>query len=182
MRFVMFIKRKIVLILMSGFIFLAALLSCQLSGVGDTVVRAVEFITTWETTSDGESITIPTEGTSTYDYTVDWGDGNSDTGLTGNKAHTYATAGTYTIKISGTFPRIYFNGGGDSDKILSIENWRTIVWESMNNAFSSCSNLTYNAADAPNLSNVTSMYDMFYEASAYATTKGLILSILCPAL
>ena len=32
-----------------------------------------------------------------------------DTGVTGNITHTYATAGTYTIEISGTFPSIYFN-------------------------------------------------------------------------
>ena len=38
----------------------------------------IPFITTWETKADEESITIPTTGTG-YSYTVDWGDGTSDT-------------------------------------------------------------------------------------------------------
>src|SRR5690606_28212129 len=39
------------------------------------------FITTWETTTANESITIPTTGGG-YNYTVDWGDGGTDSGLT----------------------------------------------------------------------------------------------------
>ncbi|MCP4456431.1 MAG: BspA family leucine-rich repeat surface protein, partial [Cytophagales bacterium] len=37
-----------------------------------------EFITTWQTTTASESITIPTTGGSGYNYTVDWGDGNTE--------------------------------------------------------------------------------------------------------
>ena len=66
------------------------------------------FITKWKTTTNGESITIPTLGIG-YDYTVDWGDGMKSTGETAFTTHTYAKAGTYTVKISGDFPRIYFN-------------------------------------------------------------------------
>ncbi|MCK5673984.1 MAG: DUF285 domain-containing protein [Spirochaetales bacterium] len=164
----MFIKRKTVLVLMSGFIFLAALLSCQMPGAGDTV-SAVEFITTWKTTSDNETITIPTYEGNTYDYTVDWGDGSSEPIIEDTSPeHEYTTAGTYTVKISGTFPRIYFGGvGTDKDKILSIENWGTIVWESMVSAFYNCSNLTCNAADAPDLSNVINMNSMFNYAETF---------------
>ena len=62
------------------------------------------FITTWQTTSDNESITIPTTG-SGYNYNIDWGDGDTQTGLVGDATHTYSTAGLYTIEISGDFPR-----------------------------------------------------------------------------
>ena len=38
---------------------------------------------------DGETFTIPTSG-SGYNYTVDWGDGSSDTNVTGDISHTYS--------------------------------------------------------------------------------------------
>lgn len=117
---------------------------------GDTT----SFITTWETTTPDESITIPTTGGG-YNYRVDWGDGTVTTGHTGDATHIYAVAGTYTVKISGDFPRIYFNNTGDRLKIKSIEQWGNIVWVNFENSFQGCSNLSGNAIDTPNLSLVT---------------------------
>ncbi|SDW08298.1 BspA family leucine-rich repeat surface protein [Aequorivita viscosa] len=121
------------------------------------------FITTWKTTSNGESITIPTFPGETYNYTVDWGDTNNTAGHTGNATHNYVTAGTYTIKIYGNFPRIYFNNNYASDhlKIQSIDQWGTNTWSSMNGAFYGCDNLISNATDFPDLSMVTNTAYMF---------------------
>ncbi len=102
---------------------------------GSNAFAQNEFITTWETTSASESITIPTLGSETYSYDVDWGDGSTSTGETANATHQYATAGTYTVKISGTFPRIYFNNSGDKLKIKTIEQWGTVAWTSMEKVF-----------------------------------------------
>ena len=66
------------------------------------------FITTWETTTTNESITIPTNSLEAYNYSVDWGDGTITTNETGNATHNYVVPGIHTIKISGTFPQIYF--------------------------------------------------------------------------
>ncbi len=127
------------------------------------------FITTWKTNNTGPSgdtqITIPTTGTG-YNYTVDWGDGTSDSGLTGDITHTYSSAGTYTVSISGAFPRIAFYTGDDAEKILSVEQWGDQVWTSMESAFSGSSNLMINATDAPVLSSVTDMRFMFQGASS----------------
>jgi surface protein len=129
-----------------------------------------EFITTWKTdnpgTSNDNQITIPTTGIG-YSYDIDWGDGSNDTGVTGDITHTYSTAGTYTVSISGDFPRIYFTGTGDKDKILSIEQWGDIAWKDMSLAFFGCSNLTYNAIDVPNLSDVNNLYAMFFQATLF---------------
>ena len=127
----------------------------------------VDFITTLQTTSSGESITIPTYPALSYNYSVDWGDGSEESGLTGDATHTYTNAGTYTVKISGDFPAIYFNTSGDKDKIMSIEQWGGIQWETMENAFAGCQNLTYNAIDIPDLSGVTSMKKMFSKATVF---------------
>ncbi len=135
-----------------------------------TIAGAQAFITTWKTDNPGTSgateITIPTNGSSTYNYSVDWGDATSDSNVSGNITHDYGVAGTYTVTITGTFPRIFFNGGGDRRKILTVEQWGNQVWENMADAFRGCSNLTIAAPDVPNLSLVTDMSSMFQGAAA----------------
>ena len=131
-----------------------------------------DFVTTWQTSGADESITIPTTGTG-YDYTVDWGDGtaattHADADASTDATHIYNMAGTYVVSISGTFPRIYFNDGGDKDKIIAINQWgNNQVWTSMESAFSGASNLAGQATDVPNLSNVTNMASMFSNASSF---------------
>ncbi len=126
------------------------------------------FITTWLTTTANESITVPTNG-SGYNYNIDWGDGTIETGLTANATHQYVTTGTYTVKITGDFPRIYFNNTGDKDKILSVEQWGIQPWRNFQNAFSGCSQLQVTATDAPNLSNVTNLSNMFASCTSLGT-------------
>ncbi|QAA83006.1 BspA family leucine-rich repeat surface protein [Aequorivita sp. H23M31] len=126
------------------------------------------FVTTWRTTSANETITIPTYLGETYNYTVEWGDGSSDSNVGGNITHTYANAGTYTVSICGTFPRIYFNNTATSRmKLRSIEHWGTNVWSSMNGAFAGAENMVSNATDMPDLSMVTDMYGMFAYARSF---------------
>ncbi len=121
-----------------------------------------EFITTWETTTPNETITIPTTGTG-YNYDVDWENDSTfdDVGVMGNITHTYAAPGIYTVAIRGNFPRIYFNNSGDKHKIKSILQWGNIVWASMHRAFDGCNYLEVRASDAPNLANVTDASFMF---------------------
>ena len=126
------------------------------------------FITTWQTTVANEEITIPTKSNSgPYNYTVDWGDGTIDTDQTGNATHTYAAAGEYEVKITGDFPQIYFNGREGSDKIQAVTQWGDIQWKSMRQAFKGCSNLEVTATDAPDLSQVEFMSEMFSGATAF---------------
>lgn len=124
------------------------------------------FVTTWETTTANESIAIPTTGTG-YNYSVSWGDGSTQSGITGNATHVYTSPGIYTVSISGDFARIYFNNTGDALKIKSIEQWGTIAWKSMGNAFYGCSSLVYNATDAPDLTNVANIGGMFRGCTSF---------------
>ena len=141
---------------------------------GDPSSANSPFITTWKITKAKEKITIPTTGTG-YSYTVDWGDGTSDTTTyTGNAIHSYNKAGKYDVKITGTFPRIYFNNAGDfhnrgdKTKIIAIKSWGSIKWQSMKGAFHGCINLKgKTATDAPNLAYVTDMSYMFKGASVF---------------
>lgn len=137
-----------------------------------SALSTTDFVTTWKTnnpgTSGSTSITIPTFGTG-YNYDVDWNnDGVFDQlGITGSVTHNFGTAGTYTIRIQGTFPQIYFNNGGDRQKIINVNQWGTGVWRSMARAFYGASNLNSTATDTPTVYNVTDMSYTFAGAAAF---------------
>jgi len=99
---------------------------------------------------------LPTTG-SGYDFVVDWGDGTEQgyTGSPGNIDHVYASGGVKEIKITGTFPRIFFNNAGDRAKLTKIKQWGAIQWTSFDAAYRGCTNLQITALDAPNLSGVS---------------------------
>jgi hypothetical protein len=136
-----------------------------------------DFVITVKTDNTGTSadneFTIPTSTIATYDYSVDCdNDGTNEiVGATGNYTCVYASAGTYTVRIkynkvsNAGFPRIYFNGNGDTQKLLTIEQWGTNPWTSMSRAFGGASNLTTTATDIPDFSNMTSMSLMFANAT-----------------
>ena len=145
-----------------------------------TVITAGAFITTWQiepntgTDTDNNIITIPIHEDSSYRYTVNWGEGPEDTTIYTNTipaTYTYpdtVTATSYKVAITGVFPRIYFNNeGDDKDKIISIDQWGSNRWDSMESAFFGCSNLGYTAKDTPDLSQVTDMSHMFQGAALF---------------
>ena len=137
------------------------------------------FTTVWKIDNPGpsglNSITIPTNNGLTYNYTVDWGDGTVEAGLTGNATHAYDPSGPkeVTVRISGTFPAISFGNvsGTDNEKILDVTQWGNIEWSSMSNAFNDCINLDITASDAPDLSNVTSFNGAFADCTSLVGTS-----------
>jgi surface protein len=135
-----------------------------------TVREPLAFITTWKTDNEGSSddnqISITT-ATDKQNYTVDWGDDSQDAGVTAGITHTYSSAGTYTVSISGDFKNIQFGTNMDNKKLLSIEQWGDVQWSTMYQAFYGCENLVLNATDAPDLSQVTNMSRMFRGATAF---------------
>jgi len=137
---------------------------------GSVVAYPAEFITTWVVPSGNLTVTIPTweySGTYNhyaYDYNVDWGDGSITSNATGDASHTYVSAGTYTIKVGGTFSGVNFYQNnilnGDS-RIVNIDNWGSVSWKSLSQAFENCQNLSSTAKDSPDLSEVTDASRVF---------------------
>ena len=135
------------------------------------------FITKWQTSLDpiidnldpigNPYVTIPTYPSETYDYDVDWGDGSNSTNQSGDATHVYASSGIKTVTITGTFPRIYLDYGSEATKITSIDQWGTGTWTSMEAAFHGAENLVMTATDSPDLSQVTSMKEMFRIARVF---------------
>ena len=84
--------------------------------------RRRTFVSTWKTdnTSTGSSaanqVKLPLISLGTYNFRVEWGDGTADNITVWNAAattHTYASAGTYEINITGTLTGWQFNNTGD---------------------------------------------------------------------
>ena len=72
-----------------------------------------------------------------FDVT-DWGDGQSDLGVSGAQSHVYGATGIYTItinKIENAFQPCKFNNTGDKAKLLSVLQWGNIVWDDCNSSF-----------------------------------------------
>ena len=137
----------------------------ELAGAADFAVAelagaasfgAGDFVTTWNTTAANESITINVGGHGGT-YTVHWGDGTNST-QSGNAIHTYASAGSYNVTISGDFVRIKVGDSANARKLVALVQWGNTTWSSMVESFQGASNMVYSATDTPDLSGVTNMY------------------------
>ena len=127
------------------------------------------FVTNWWVTDDDKIITIPTFAQENYNYDIDWGDGSIERGILGDRLHSYSVAGSYRIIISGVFPGININNYDDKDKLILVEQWGDVQLSRVDNAFYGASNLELSTINAPDLTNVTSLYRMFKDASKVNT-------------
>ena len=97
------------------------------------------FIFKITTTGSPQTFTIPCQNVGTFNATIDWGDGGPTSSITAyndaDLAHSYATAGQYTITITGTFPNIFFNNGGDRLLVDEVVDLGDVGWENLNSAF-----------------------------------------------
>ena len=113
-------------------------------------VDTESMIFTITTTSSNEDFYI--RGLSSINnYDVDWGDSNSESGVTdANKLHTYAVAGTYEIKITGDI-YIKNDNATTSAQYTEWKQWGTATTiRGIREWFTECINMTYTATDAPN--------------------------------
>ena len=112
---------------------------------------------------------LPLVSTTPLNFTVDWGDGSSNTITLYNQpetTHTYPSPGTYDVTItSGLLKGWQFGGSGDRNKLMEVYDW--IVWEfDTFGAFRGCNNLVSSATSPPIISS-TSLNTMFQRASNF---------------
>lgn len=135
--------------------------------------RSGIFQSTWKTDNAGTSasnqIELPLLSGGTYNFWIDWGDG-STTNVTSysQRTHTYASAGTYTVRATGTITGWGFQNSGDKLKILTISSWGRL--KNLNQGFYGCSNLTLSGiTDVLDLTGTTSLGAMFSGCSKITT-------------
>lgn len=126
-------------------------------GIGGGGGGETKFVMEVTIPSDGYAITLfmnTTGGGGGFgnNYNVDWGDGNTDAGNTGNVSHTYDT-GTYDIKVDGVWaPRLYTNVALRS-VVTKLKNWGkdTTTFTAFSQTFRQFTNMEYEATDYPTL-------------------------------
>lgn len=118
-----------------------------------------------QTTTSSESITLPMTGA--VNVNIDWGDGTTETVTTDSPSHTFATAGTYDIKVTGSCDLFAFNNGGDKDKLLAVLNGGSgFTAGSWAGGFFNCDNLETADFAGLDTSSVTNMFRMFQSCSS----------------
>ena len=144
------------------------------------------FESTWDTTltsfgsSAANQVELPLNFLGTYNFFVDWGDGNSDTITAWNdlaKTHTYTTPGIYTIKIYGQIEGFRFNNTGDRNKLLSVTSWGSdFRLGNSNGYFYGCSNLDLSGVqDILDLQGTTIFAFMFRSCLSLTTVNNMEL-------
>jgi surface protein len=136
-----------------------------------------DFISVWDTTlGDGNpSIILPLVASGNYNFSVNWGDGNTDTITAYNQAevtHTYATGGTYTVTITGTIEGWSFQGIGDCQKLTSITNIGQLKLGNEGGYFYGCSNLV-TIGGTFDLTGTTNLSAMFYGCTSLTSVNGI---------
>jgi hypothetical protein len=127
-------------------------------------------------TSNNDQFTIPLYSGETYNFTVTY-DGQETTHSTDSDLTlTFPSgAGTYSINISGLFPRIYFNNAGDKAKLISVTNYGDVGWGSdFSMAFHGCTSCTDFGSGLP--TNITNLYRAWYSctsATSFPEVSGL---------
>ena len=127
-------------------------------GLGGGSGGETKFVMEVTIPSDGYAITLTMDTTGGgggfgNNYNVDWGDGKTDAGNTGNVSHTYDT-GTYDIKVDGVWaPHLYTNAAIRS-VVTKLKNWGkdTTTFVSFGETFRNFTNMEYEATDYPTLS------------------------------
>ncbi|MFV2014486.1 MAG: BspA family leucine-rich repeat surface protein, partial [Candidatus Heimdallarchaeota archaeon] len=128
------------------------------------------FTSIWNTTltsegsSSNQEVKLPLEEIGTYNFTVDWGDGTSNTITSWNQSevtHSYVRKGIYTLSITGILEGWTFKNTGDLRKILEISKWGNLQLGNSGGYFWGSINLRLTAVDSLNLTNTNTLESAF---------------------
>jgi surface protein len=140
---------------------------------GRTIINSKPkpFMSTWKTdnTSSNSSATnqirIPLTGSGLYNFMVYWGDNTSSSissSFQSALTHSYATAGTYNVTMSGYINGFQFSNTGDRRKLINISQWGGLKLTSLPAQFYGCDALTLN-----NISDTPNLYTPYSSSTAY---------------
>jgi PKD repeat protein len=114
---------------------------------------------------NNDTITLPLFGS--VNVSIDWDDGSEIENFTtsGNKNHTYTTAGEYEVSISGTLTQFGngLTGYSNADKFIEVSSFGNIGLISLSGAFKNAINLVSVPSSLP--SSVIDLSHCFHRAS-----------------
>ena len=149
----------------------------SVKGAGVSGPPPVQFITEWTTTANSENIILPyIVGVGTYSGTIDWGDGSTSVNNGSATGHTYATAGTYTVIITGDCIGWDFGQSLSGGNITSVVNWGQLQLGPENTGynFAFCPNLDLSSVQGTlDLTGVTVLDGLFYDCTSLTTINNI---------
>lgn len=134
------------------------------------------FTTKWTTTAPSESIELPYTGAGTYTGTIYWGDGSTSVNSVANRFHIYATAGTYTVIITGDCIGWDTNSVSGSTYWTSVVNWGQLQLgaDNLGYNFAFCPNLDLSSVQGTlDLTGVTVLDGLFYDCTSLTTINNI---------
>ncbi|MHA2503151.1 MAG: BspA family leucine-rich repeat surface protein [Candidatus Kariarchaeaceae archaeon] len=140
------------------------------------------FVSRWNTelvsflSSNQKQIALPLEEGGTYNFSVDWGDGTSDTITEWNQTevkHTYPDRGIFLVSITGTLEGFRFAYQGDKLKIIEILQWGDMQLGNSEQYFEGAENMVLTATDAPDLTGTTSLVGAFTDAFSLGSSGSM---------
>ncbi|MCX6195610.1 MAG: BspA family leucine-rich repeat surface protein [Flavobacteriia bacterium] len=134
-------------------------------------------ISEWRTTTPNETVTLPYTTLGIYTGLIDWGDGTQSINSYGNRTHTYTTAGTYIINITGRVRIFRFANTGDRTKLYRVFQWGSQFDVGVGGAhFYGCTNLDLSVVSDVlilyrpwQLSNTQNFANMFRDCTSLTT-------------
>ncbi|NDC25884.1 MAG: BspA family leucine-rich repeat surface protein, partial [Proteobacteria bacterium] len=149
-----------------------------------SVTPALDFVSTWNTdgpswasgTSASNQIRLPLESSGNYNFRVQWGDGTENIITSwddANKTHTYASLGSYTVRISGTITGFRFNTSGDRYKLINISQFGPLRLGNNGSYFAGLVHLTITATDPLDLTGTTNLSRAFAFCESLSTVPSM---------
>jgi len=112
------------------------------------------------------TIEMPLDGT--VDCTVDWGDGTRNNyTTTGTKSHTYASGGTYTVRVSGLLTNFGGNSPTIRPELTRCLSFGEVGLTSLQYAFMICDNLVSVPKYLPQSSKITDIRHIFHNVPSF---------------
>jgi surface protein len=144
-------------------------------------VTPLPFTSIWRTTTPNEIIRLPLVNGGSYDFNVNWGDGNSDNITEFDQPevyHTYVNPGYYTINIVGTiigFSFLYGDVVLSNTNLMEIKSWGYLqITDDWSEHFTGCGNLVLTGVtDVINLEQTNSLRGMFIGCTSLTTINNI---------
>lgn len=146
-------------------------------GGGAVALKDMEFsISLTEDTTAGKRLTLPLANGFSYNCTVDWGDGSSNTVTAYNdtdRIHNYSTIGDYDVKITGLCEYFRVNDNAeDKGKYVSINNFNSAIGLKELDFFG-CSNITSITSTLSNVSTLLKLINGFRGTGISSVPAGI---------
>ena len=153
----------------------------HIATINYTEENVINFTTEWTTTSANTVITVPLTGT--VDTYIDYGDGTKVNVTSENPTHTYVSAGTYTMKVSGKCTTWAFNES-TQNYLTGLKQWGCL--ENTSYAFGNwnngCTKMkgTIPTPSTKSFENITSFNCIFSKCSSLTGNIPTTLFSNCP--